>query len=71
MRPRNGPVALTSWAGQLVLQVRAWLPERELVLMADMSCAALELLAALFVRGVICVTRLRLVSALYEPAPSC
>src|SRR5918993_2394488 len=60
---------LTDWARQLVLQVRRWLPERELVLVADMGFAALELLAALARRGVTCVTRLRLDAALYAPAP--
>ena len=60
---------LTDWARQMVLQVRRWLPERELVLVADMGFAALELLAALSRRGVICITRLRLDAALYEPAP--
>jgi hypothetical protein len=60
---------LTDWAHQMVLQVRRWLPERELVLVADMGFAALELLAALSRRGVICITRLRLDAALYEPAP--
>jgi hypothetical protein len=53
----------------MVLQVRRWLPERELILVADMGFAALELLAALSRRGVICITRLRLDAALYEPAP--
>ena len=53
----------------MVLQVRRWLPERELVLVADMGFAALEPLAALSRRGVICITRLRLDAALYEPAP--
>src|SRR3954453_20834866 len=60
---------LTDWARQMMLQVRRWLPERELVLVADMGFAALDLLAALARRGVICVTRLRLDAALYEPAP--
>jgi hypothetical protein len=54
----------------MVLQARHWLPERELILVADMGFAALELLAALSRRGVICITRLRLDAALYEPAPS-
>jgi hypothetical protein len=52
-----------------VLQVRRWLPERELILVADMGFAALELLAALSRQSVICITRLRLDAALYEPAP--
>jgi hypothetical protein len=58
---------LTDWARQMVLQVRRWLPGRALVLVADSSFAALELLAALARQGVICVTRLRLDAALYEP----
>jgi DDE superfamily endonuclease len=60
---------LTDWARQLVLQVRRWLPQRELVLVADGAFAALDLLAALTRQAVICVTRLRLDAALYEPAP--
>jgi DDE superfamily endonuclease len=60
---------LTDWARQLVLQVRRWLPQRELVLVADSAFAALDLLAALARQAVICVTRLRLDAALYEPPP--
>jgi DDE superfamily endonuclease len=60
---------LTDWARQLVLQARRWMPERALVLVADSSFAALELLASLVRQGVTCVTRLRLDAALYQPAP--
>jgi DDE superfamily endonuclease len=60
---------LTDWARQLVLQARRWMPERRLVLVADGSSAALELLAGLVRHGVTCVTRLRLDAALYMPAP--
>ncbi|HJU15971.1 MAG TPA: transposase [Stellaceae bacterium] len=60
---------LTDWARQMVLQARRWMPERELVMVADSTFAALELLAALARRGVICVTRLRLDAALYQPVP--
>ena len=60
---------LTDWARQLVLQVRRWLPGRELVLVADSGFAALELLAALSRHGAACITRLRLDAALYDPAP--
>jgi hypothetical protein len=63
------PKKLTEWARQLALQARRWLPGRELVLLGDRSFAALDLLAALARRGMICVTRLRLDAALYEPAP--
>ena len=38
---------LTDWAGQLVLQARRWLPDREIVVVGDSGFAALELLAAL------------------------
>ena len=60
---------LTDWARQLVLQARRWMPGRSLVLVADSSFAALELLASLVQQGVTCVTRLRLDAALYTPAP--
>src|SRR5215210_2511255 len=59
---------LTDWARQLVLQARRWMPGRTLVLVADSSFAALELLASLVRQDVTCVTRLRLDAALYAPA---
>lgn len=59
---------LTTWARQMLLQVKRWLPEREVVVVADSSFAALELLSAVR-REVTLVTRLRLDAALYEPAP--
>jgi len=59
---------LTERARQMLLTVKRWLPEREIVVVGDSSFAALELLAA--VRGeVTVITRLRLDAALYEPAP--
>src|SRR5215213_9460005 len=62
---------LTDWARQIIVQVRAWLPERLLVVVADSSYAALELLAACqqLPQPVSVVTRLRLDAALYDPAP--
>src|SRR5690349_24135807 len=60
---------LTDWARQMGLQARRWLPGREIVLLGDGSFAALELLAALARHGLVCITRLRLDAALYEPAP--
>ena len=59
---------LTEWARQMLLQVKRWLPEREMVVVADSSFAALELLAAVR-RQMTVITRLRLDAALYEPAP--
>ena len=60
---------LTDGARQLALQARRWLPGREVVLLGDSSFAALDLLAALARGGLICITRLRLDAALYEPVP--
>lgn len=62
---------LTDWARQMICQVRRWLPTRPLVVVADSSYAALELLAACqrLPQPVSVVTRLRLDAALYDPAP--
>lgn len=62
---------LIDWARQMMMQVRRWLPTRDLVVVADSSFAALELLAAVSqaVVPVHMITRLRLDAALYEPAP--
>ena len=62
---------LIDWARQMLTQVRRWLPERAIVLVADSSFAALELLEALrqLPKAVHVVTRLRLDAALYTPAP--
>jgi hypothetical protein len=58
---------LADWARQMIRQLRRWLPDRALVIVADSSYAVLELLAAC--RPVTMITRLRLDAALYEPAP--
>ena len=62
------PNKLTDRARQLLLMVRRWTPERPIVVVADSSFAALELLDATR-RKVCVVTRLRLDAALYDPAP--
>ena len=59
---------LTTWARQMIRQVKRWLPEREVIVVADSGFAALELLDAVR-RDVTMITRLRLDAALYEPAP--
>jgi hypothetical protein len=59
---------LTDWARQMLLQLKRWLPEREIIALGDSSYAVIDLLAAL--QGKISViTRLRLDAALYEPIP--
>ena len=62
---------LTDWARQMIKQLRRWLPERSLVVVADSTYAAIELLAACsgLVHSVTMITRLRLDAALYDPAP--
>jgi len=59
---------LVDWARQGILQVRRWLPNRLIVIVADSGFAAIELIAA--VRRHVCfVTRLRLDANLFEPPP--
>jgi hypothetical protein len=67
----RGHKKLTDWARQLLLQVRRWLPERTLVVVADSSFAAILLLwhMAQLANPICMITRLRLDAALYEPAP--
>jgi hypothetical protein len=62
---------LTDWARQMGMQVRRWLPKRKIILVADSSYAALELLHSLLSlpKPVYMVTQLRLDAALYQPAP--
>jgi len=62
---------LTDWARQMLLQVRRWCPKRALVVVADSSFAALELLwSVVCMPQPLClITRLRLDAALYRPAP--
>ena len=59
------------WGRQMVVQLRRWLPDRVLVVVADGTYAVLELLAACrdLPNPVTIVTRLRPDAALYDPAP--
>src|SRR5215207_5440127 len=61
---------LTDWAWQLLLLVRRWYPEREIVAVADGSYASLKLLdrCRRLSNPITFITRLRLDAALYEPA---
>lgn len=62
---------LTDWARQMIVQLRRWLPQHDLVVVGDAGYAVLDLLHACrqLERPVTLVTRLRLDAALYEPAP--
>jgi hypothetical protein len=62
---------LTEWAWQLLLQVRRWHPERQIVAVADGGYASLKLLdrCRRLNKPITFITRLRLDAALYEPAP--
>ncbi len=69
---------LTDWARQAILQTRRWLPKRRIIVVADSSFAALDLIAPTgqarglkaHVRRHVCLlTRLRLDASLFEPAP--
>ena len=64
-KPR-GHKKLTDWARQMGMQVRRWLPGRKIILVADSSYAALELLDSLLNLSdpVYMVTQLRLDYAL-------
>jgi hypothetical protein len=57
------------WGRQMIRQLRRWLPDRDLVVVADSTYAVVELLAdaAGLPRPVTVVTRLRLDAALHDP----
>lgn len=69
---KRAPKKLTNWAQQALLQVRRWLPTRDLVIVADSSFAVIPLLARLrrLPNPVCMITRFRLDAGLYEPAPA-
>ena len=59
---------LTNWARQLLLVVKRWLPDRQVIAVGDGSYAVIDLLLAL--QGqVSLISRLRLDAALYGPVP--
>ena len=62
---------ITDWGRQMILQLRRWLPDRTLVVVADSAYAVLDLLARCqrLTRPVTVVTRVRLDAALYDPPP--
>lgn len=62
---------LTDWTRQMLHQVRRWLPTKAIIVVADSSFAALDLLGTLvkMPTPIHIVTRLRLDAQLYRPAP--
>jgi hypothetical protein len=62
---------LTDWGRQMLLQLRRWLPDRQLVIVADSEFAAISWLFRLTqLPGQLClIVRFRLDAALYKPAP--
>lgn len=62
---------ITEWAWQLLLLVRRWYPNRQIVAVADGGYASLKLLDRCrhLNNPIAFITRLRLDAALYEPAP--
>jgi hypothetical protein len=62
---------ILTWARQMVKQLRRWLPQRTLVVVADSTYTALDFLAACqgLRKAVTVITRLRLDAALYDAAP--
>ncbi len=60
---------LTDWARQMLLQVKRWLPDREVIAVGDSSYSVIDLLAGLQGK-VTFITRLCLDAALYGPAPT-
>lgn len=60
---------ITGWARQLLLQLKRWLPNRQIIAVGDSTYASIELLAALG-KHLTFITRLRMDAALFEPAGS-
>jgi hypothetical protein len=61
---------LSHWGWQALMQVRRWIPERQIVAVADQNYSAIELLDHTRRAKIHVVTRLRMDAALYDPAPS-
>jgi DDE superfamily endonuclease len=64
---RTGHKTSLDWTRQMIVQVRRWLPERELLLVLDGGFAAVKLAHDCQRHQVAMVCRLRLDAALYDP----
>jgi DDE superfamily endonuclease len=58
---------ITGWARQLLLQLKRWLPERQIIAVGDSTYASIELLNAVR-QQLTLITRLRMDAALFAPA---
>jgi hypothetical protein len=67
----RGHKKVLDWGRQMLMQLRRWLPDRKLVVVADSEFAAiLWLFRMTQLSGELClIVRLRLDAALYKPAP--
>ena len=67
----RGHKKVLDWGRQMIMQLRRWLPDRKLVVVADSEFAAILWLFRLTqLPGELClIVRLRLDAALYQPAP--
>jgi hypothetical protein len=66
---RRLPKTLLARAQQMLRLLRRWVPQRQVVVVADNTYAALHFLAACQAMCITLIARLRLDAALYEPAP--
>src|SRR3954469_3413020 len=64
---RRAHTTSIDWARQMVLQVRRWLPERELILVVDGGFAAVALAHACQRYRTTLICRLRPAAAMYDP----
>jgi hypothetical protein len=60
---------ITRWMAQMLIQVRRWLADRQIVFVGDQSYSCLKFLDTCVRNKITAVTRLRLDAGLYKPAP--
>ncbi|HJX26356.1 MAG TPA: transposase [Thermoanaerobaculia bacterium] len=68
-RNRRRHKTVVDWARQMILQIRRWLPEREMIAVSDAAYAGQALFDRLRRANVTVVSQIRLDSALYAPPP--
>jgi hypothetical protein len=63
------PMTMIERAGQMVIQLQRWLPDRQIVLLGDRSYSTRPFIARCQAKAVTLIAPLRMDAALYEPAP--